>query len=240
MSIFGVTICKYMYDLSCIEMINPMRDTIEEVSTDRPIRADVPQEIIVGSPTVHPLHNGYTDGTASTSTDTTSRNDALICRSLQSSVDSIVEWSQKWRLRISPSKCEAIRFLRKWNPPSSLITIERLPLRSHVRYLGITLDTKLIFRHFSNVISEFLRTRSALYPLLYHKSSLRLNIKLLVYPAFLRPILTWSRASISQIKPHNTLPNRVLRMIVRAPWFLSIHRFIGIWHFLSLVNILNW
>lgn len=78
---------------------------------------------------------------------TTSRNDGLVCRRLQSSVDSLMEWSEKWRLRINESKCETIRLARIRNPPFTATTIgrKRLPWKPHIRYIGVTLDTKLIF-----------------------------------------------------------------------------------------------
>lgn len=48
----------------------------------------------------------------------------------------------------------------------------------------------------------------------------------MIYEVFLRPILThgeltWSTASVSQIQRLNVLQNRVLGMIVAAPWFMS-------------------
>lgn len=62
-------------------------------------------------------------------------------------------------------------------------------------------------------------------PLLCSKISLSLKIKILIQTVF-RPILTYgaltqSSASMYQIKRLNTLQNRMLRMIVGAPWFMS-------------------
>lgn len=82
-----------------------------------------------------------------------------------------------WRLSINATKCEAIRFLSKWNPPPTNVLVGVIEGKI-ARYY----TPRLMFRkHFNEVISKFLRAGAALSVLLCWKISLSLNIKLLLF-----------------------------------------------------------
>lgn len=155
---------------------------------------------------------------------TASRDEGLIVYRLQSHLDRILDWSSKWRLKINESKCVAIRFTNRTRPPPDNIRVNdfRLPWSQSVMYLGIRLDSRLTLKkHISNSIEKFTTARSALYTLLCPKNKLSLKIKILLYFAFLRPILTYGALTISSVAKSNfrrleVLQNRVLRLITGA------------------------
>lgn len=86
------------------------------------------------------------------------------------------------------------------------------------------LDPRLTFKEdFNLIITKFLRASAALAALLCWKTSLNLNMKILLFTSCLRTIrtygaLTWTSVCATR---HNILPNRVLWMIIAAPWFVS-------------------
>lgn len=162
-----------------------------EVSNHSPIRTGVPQGALLGPEVFilftsdlprlpHPNLAIYANGA---SIFTISRDEALVLRRLQSFIDGVVVWSNKWCLQINPTKCKAMDCFRKRKLPSTAFGIEsdRLPRNSQVRYLGVTLGTKLTFRqHFTDVVTKFLRASFALCPLIWNKGFFSLKIRLLI------------------------------------------------------------
>lgn len=105
-----------------------------------------------------------------------------------------------------------------------------------VKYLGVYLDRRLTWKYHINskVNLAYSRLRH-LYPLLNRKSSLRFQCGSLIYKSLLRPLLTyacpvWGGATPSTIRRLQTFQNKVLRIILNAPWFIrttQLHRELG-------------
>ncbi|GBN79968.1 hypothetical protein AVEN_23759-1 [Araneus ventricosus] len=98
-------------------------------------------------------------------------------------------------------------------------------------YLGVVLDKQLNFRAHTSLIKEkYNKAFRAQYSLICRNSSLNLNNKVLIYLAYLRPILTyaspiWACTARSNLRSIQVLENKTLRMIANARWY---HRNIDI------------
>ena len=73
---------------------------------------------------------------------------------MQQALDSVLRWSQKWGLKISTNKTTATIFTRKRisDPTPIKLGEHELEYVSEVKFLGVTFDSKLIWRtHIENI-----------------------------------------------------------------------------------------
>jgi hypothetical protein len=122
------------------------------------------------------------------------------------------------------------------SPPIYLNEVEISPAKT-VKYLGLHLDTKLIWRHHITKKRKQMDLRyKELYWLLGKSSPLSINNKLLLYKTVIAPIRTyglelWGCASKSNIAIIQRFQSKLLRAIVNAPRYITnamIHSDLGI------------
>ena len=67
------------------------------------------------------------------------------CDLLQEDLNSVYFWSDRWQLRLSPPKCEALSITNKRCPITTTYTVNGVPLRwsTSVRYLGLHITSNL-------------------------------------------------------------------------------------------------
>lgn len=104
------------------------------------------------------------------------------------------------------------------------------------KYLGIYLDSTLTWRkHIDHCIRKFFKAKHDLAHLLYNKA-MSMENKLLLFKTVLLPILlycapVWGPAANTNIQKLQTLQNKTLRSIRKAPWYQRndcIHRDLNI------------
>lgn len=147
---------------------------------------------------------------------------------LQRYVEQVEDWCSKWRVKMNPQKSTIVRFTNKTKVINYTVRLSgvEIPQAESVRYLGLTLDCKLRWRHHINIVVQRIRNRiRQLKFLLQGSSPLQLQFKKLIYLTVVRPIWTygcgiWSSASNTQIKRVQTVQNRFLRLITNSPWYI--------------------
>jgi hypothetical protein len=220
------------------------------LSTSRPIKAGVPQGAIL-SPL---LYNIFTSDmplpvnvkTAVFADDTllycTNENVELATLNVQEALNDLMSWFTKWRIAINPNKSEAKIFtLRRPLDPQNLIILnEEIPWNppdQAIKYLGVYFDRKLNWKfHINRKINLAYGKLSKLFPLLNKKSSLSVKNGVLLYKSILRPLLlyacpVWGTASAGIMKKLQTFQNKILRIILKCPWYVrntQIHKELGI------------
>ena len=224
-----------------------------ERSESRPIKAGVPQGSIIAPflfnvytndmPT--DLHGTeialYADDAAIYST---SFDNQIIGRNLQDSLAVLAKWYVQWRMALNTSKTTATLFERararhmKTAAPSLTLNGEAIQWTPTSKYLGITLDTRLKWKEqIASVKIKANRKLGALYPLL-RSTSMPLHLKVHLYKAAVRPVMTyaspiWSTALATRTtgKALQTVQNRALKMATGAPVFARtaiLHRDLGV------------
>ncbi|BES90539.1 Retrotransposon protein [Nesidiocoris tenuis] len=162
-----------------------------------------------------------------------SYNDSMA--TLQRSTNELSDWCCRWRTRMNPQKSAVVQFTYKRDvlQPSLRMGSVEVPQQQVVRYLGLHLDSKLIWHeHITSVLQRARHRLRQLSFLLRRQSSLPLHLKRQIYLTTIRPIWLygcqiWGSASSSQIRRVQTFQNRALRMISGAPWYVrntQLHR----------------
>jgi hypothetical protein len=136
----------------------------------------------------------------------------------------MVEWSKRWNIRINEDKTQAIYFSHKIRPPESFLTIngQNTQFVNSVKYLGVILDRKITWGlHIKMIETKAFRTFIRTYSL-FKNEHLSTNIKLNLYKAFIRSIMTyaspaWEFAVNIHLLKLQRLQNKVLRTTGNFP-----------------------
>jgi hypothetical protein len=162
-----------------------------ETSTQRPIRAGVPQGSLL-SPLLFNIFSAdmpdfcnntnilpalYADDAALLAR---SRRQFMAAKYLQRAVDDLAAWYRTWRLSLNEGKTQAIVFAKVPKEPGEvLVGATEAPWRETAEYLGITLDRRLnMTTHAQKVRAICTSKRIALRPILNRHVPLSLRIRL--------------------------------------------------------------
>jgi hypothetical protein len=198
-----------------------------EMSTPRIMKAGVPQGSVL-SPTLFNLSVNDMPQTTGVhlalfAEDTclyaTEHKEGYVLRKLQRGLNSMAEWSKLWNIKMNEDKTQAVYlFLHRIRLLESLLTIngQNIPFVNNVKYLGVIFDRKIAWRlHIKTIETKafraFIRTYS-----LFKSEHLSANIKLTLYKALIRSIMTyasttWQFAANTYLLKLQHLQNKVLR-----------------------------
>lgn len=152
-----------------------------------------------------------------------------LINNLQKGLDCYIDYLTDWKIQVNTTKTQAIVFphrnsKRLINPPSQIIIRgEIISWSAEVRYLGLTLDKKLLFRqHIDGIVSRSLIILKKLYPLINRRSKLSSTNRLAVYKQIVQPMLLyaapiWKDCAQTHLRKIQVLQNRYLKMILNLP-----------------------
>ena len=163
-----------------------------------------------------------------TCTFTTNRNPKQAQKIIQNHLNKLSEYCEKWKIKINPEKTQTIivKQNRKPDPPQLTLNNTEIPYSKEVTYLGIQIDNKLTWKkHTQNQTQKALQLYGKLSCLLNKNSNLSLQRKLTIYKQIIRPLLlygcvTFCQAAKTHKKRMDSLQNRILRIITKAPWYI--------------------
>jgi hypothetical protein len=112
---------------------------------------------------------------------------------LQIHLNYLSEWYDKWRVKINQNKSVHTAFtLKQGICPNITLKNVQIPTFDTVKYLGLTLDKRLIWNKHLRTKRITLNNRMRmLRPLLIRNKFSTLNTKLLIYKSLLKPIWTY-------------------------------------------------
>ena len=159
------------------------------------------------------------------------KNDKLIKKKLEEGLGKVTKFLNSWKIKVNNSKTEFIVFTKstamikklKNNPPT--VNSHTLDWKNSVRYLGVHLDSKLLFKqHIDISIKKANGTISTLFPIFRKNSPASLKAKMTIYRSYIRPVMTYAGTIIlNSAKTHlnrlQVMQNKCLRMALSAPYY---------------------
>lgn len=148
---------------------------------------------------------------------------------MEQSLKTCSKYFKKWKIKINHLKTQCIIFPFNKSPkriPTRQLCFEEneITLQNEVKYLGVTLDKKLLFnKHIYSSCEKALKYFRALWPFLNRRSRLNIKNKNLIFKCVIRPILSyaspiWYRAAKTHLKRLQVIQNKCLKMIFHKPW----------------------
>jgi hypothetical protein len=137
----------------------------------------------------------------------------------QAALTKVARWSRIWRLPLSPTKCQVLRFGGK-GAVKLHIDGEPLPCVKEAKYLGVSFDVEGTWKsHFDAVLLDAKRRLAGLRRVCGPKSKLSYRSKRLLYVATIRPVLeyscaAWLDAAPSRLYKLEVIQNECLRAVL--------------------------
>lgn len=163
--------------------------------------------------------------------DSSWKNLAYIKKHLLDALISFHSFFLEWKIFLNNSKTEFIMFsksrvmLDKCSKDNILFNNHSLKWKPHVKYLGVVLDSKLLFKHhIDHIISKANGiTFKKLYCLIGRKSRVSVDCKIRLFKAVIRPILSYAcpvfvNCAKSHLNKIQTFQNKVLRIMLNVKW----------------------
>ena len=162
-----------------------------------------------------------------------SRNVHIAAKLLQKDLRKLAKWCAKWRIKLNPEKkTKVIIFSRSYlagkPEPTLKLYGERLKIYPHVKFLGITFDSKFTFKkHFEDILGRCNARYQRIRLLTNKKWGPSPSTILQIYKQCVRPIfeygflstITTSDTIISEIQ---RLQNKFIRLALRLPKYISV------------------
>jgi hypothetical protein len=152
-----------------------------------------------------------------------------LVKRMDSGLKQIEEHFSSWKIKLNASKTESILFtksskMNKMKDQNRISFNNELDWKNSVKYLGVTLDSKLTFK--ANIAENHLKARKAMasvYCLLKKTSTLSLHCKLTLYRSYIRPIMIYAcpvfaNCADCHMRRLQVLQNKCLRMVRNAPY----------------------
>jgi hypothetical protein len=147
---------------------------------------------------------------------------------LQHHLNLIPAWIHTWKIKINETKSIQVNFtLRRGQCPQVTLNNNNIPQNPSVKYLGIHLDSRFIWKkHVTKKPKQIdLRTKE-LNRVIGRRSSLSLENKVRIYKTITKPIWIywielWGCASKSSISIIQRSHSKILRIITKEPWYVN-------------------
>lgn len=150
-------------------------------------------------------------------------------RKLQEHVNRASDWLTEWKITINPKKSVAVLFGDK--KPTDVLPIHlnghSIPWQTSVRYLGVSLDSRLtLAKHAKLTYNKARGIRAALYPMLGKSSPIPIRVKLNIVKMYINTILTYAGPAWGALicdsawEKLEAVHNIALRTITNTPWYV--------------------
>ncbi len=122
------------------------------------------------------------------------RDPQVAAQQLSTDISSVVSWNRKWRLLANPKKTEVMCFSKSGHPQVTVtMGSDILKQVGYKVCLGVLLDHNLTFSlHAQNAASRAIKAMAKLSPLLEERGGISVELGIIVYKAYIRPLLEYA------------------------------------------------
>lgn len=116
---------------------------------------------------------------------------------LQRTLDALLEYFWRWRIKINAQKTEAVLFSKRRVDTAAdhrlHVDATPLPWLQQARFLGVILDRRMTFgAHIRHIQKKAAGAMSVIYPMIRRSSAISPDIKVRLALAYVRPIMTYA------------------------------------------------
>ena len=211
-----------------------------ELSTARPIEAGVPQGSVLG-PVLYLVFTNDMPTVPGVTLSLYADDAMFMCRSarpdraarvMQSQMDELSPWLEKWRIAVNADKSQAICFRKRRRMPRAApepVTLDGQPIEwtGRVKYLGVLFDSRLTFAaHAQHKLTEARKLTGLLDPLIGRRSTLPRGTRVTIFLACVRSAVLyactawWALCSRTNRTKLQAVQNKFLRRVTKQPWFV--------------------
>lgn len=141
---------------------------------------------------------------------------------IQNHIAELEKYYDKWKIKVNADKTKLIYLTHKKDKPGNQISLynDTIAIENHIKYLGVTLDSKLKYtRHINQIKAACQITLHRLFPILNKKSPLETKTKLMLFKSYIRPKILYACPIYSNTSPTNMnklqiIQNKNLRVIL--------------------------
>jgi hypothetical protein len=199
-----------------------------ELSSPRKIAAGVPQGSVL-APVLYSLYINdvpaapgiqlalFADDTCIYASE---KHERRVLNKLQRGLTAVGSWCENWNIKINEGKTQAIYFSRRRRNPENQLQLNgrNIPFVNSAKYLGVIFDRRMTWRlHIERTTAKALGTYIRTYSL-FKSKQLSANVKLILYRALIRSIMTyacptWESAADTHLLILQCLQKRVLCVV---------------------------
>ena len=141
---------------------------------------------------------------------------------LQSFLNSVAEWCETWKFKMSPDKCALMVFTKKKITDYPLVQLDgvSIPTVTSFKFLGVTFDSKLNWKqHIDTIYNKCSRLLPLFYRLTRPTAAPSIKALLIIYKSLVRSIIdygliVYSTAAKTNIVKLDRIQNSFLRIIL--------------------------
>jgi hypothetical protein len=158
------------------------------------------------------------------------KNPTEVQKTLQNAINKIFGYYYSWKMRVNVNKCKlilfrpsiriathyVIRYYKKFQLKRGTLNNEIIPHKKMVKYLGVHMDERLLFRQHIEIQLNKARQIFIRYGKLFYSKILNNKVKIICYQLLIRPILTygceiWYNIGASIMEQFRVFERRCLR-----------------------------
>jgi hypothetical protein len=146
----------------------------------------------------------------------TEKHEPCVHFKLQRGLTAVNSWCERWNITLNGGKTQASYFTRRPRVPDNMLQLNGrdIPFVNNVRYLGVISDRRMTWRHhIKRTVAKALRTYVRAQSLLKNVR-LSTNIKLMLYKALIRSVMTFACPILEYVVNVHLLKLQCLQNIV--------------------------
>ena len=145
-----------------------------------------------------------------------SKGTDLAAKYLQKDLDKLAKWCAKWRIKLNPEKTKVIISSKSTNAITAESSLsfysDLLSYYPQIKFLGITFDSRMTFKHFEEILDRCTKKIYHLRILVNKKWGPSLTTILQIYKQYVTPIFEYGIVSTTTVLENHQQTSKSLKL----------------------------